>query len=116
MGRIHIPPHESAIIAGTIPNGTGADIGAKEPHSLTIGVGIALNPIADGGAEGVLFTDCQYYGDCATATTYTEGAAVGWDATTKLCVAGGAGDFDIGKAILAKGAGPTEVLVKIAAV
>jgi len=33
-----------------------------------------------------------------SSVTFTEGATVGWDDTANEAVAGGAGDFDIGKA------------------
>jgi predicted RecA/RadA family phage recombinase len=49
----------------------------------------------------------------AGATVIAHGAKVGWDATGKLVVAAGAGDFDIGHAFAAAGNGPTKVQVKI---
>lgn len=49
----------------------------------------------------------------AGATVIAQGAKVGWDATAKLVVAAGAGDFDIGHAFVAAGNGPTKVQVKL---
>ncbi len=46
---------------------------------------------------------------CASATTFTEGAAVQWNDTTNLAVA--SGDFALGKAAKAKASGETTVWV-----
>lgn len=47
----------------------------------------------------------------AGATVLAIGASVDWNATTKLVVAGGTGDFKLGKVFEAAGNGPTSVKI-----
>lgn len=47
----------------------------------------------------------------ASALTRSVGDTVGWDDTANEAVAGGAGDFDIGKARVAKTSGQTTIVV-----
>ena len=46
-------------------------------------------------------------------TAFAQGATVGWDATNKKAVGGGAGDYDIGKAYAVYVAGTLTVEVAI---
>ena len=57
--------------------------------------------------------DCEGIAEVVSAsgTTFAAAATVGWDDTNNLAVAGGTGDFDIGKAAKAKTSGQAVVLV-----
>jgi predicted RecA/RadA family phage recombinase len=59
-------------------------------------------------------TDAIVSLDSASATTFTVGAAVGWNSTTKLAVAGAtAGSRAVGFAYRAKTSGQLNVLVRL---
>lgn len=62
------------------------------------------------GGVGTFDTECIAEVLSASATTFAEGADVGWNNTTKLAVSTG-GTFGLGKAARAKTAGQTTVLV-----
>lgn len=65
--------------------------------------GVAIGDAAVARTKGVVEVAC------ASATTFSEGAAVQWDNTNKLAVA--TGDFALGKAAKAKTNGQTTVWV-----
>ncbi len=64
------------------------------------------------GGVGTFDTECIAEVVSASATTFAEGADVGWNNTTKLAVSTG-GTFGLGKAARQKTAGQTTVLVAL---
>ena len=82
------------------------------PYKIGSLVGIASGNAAI-GAEYELTLEGVFNLPKAGATVIAQGAKVGWDATNKLVVAAGAGDFDLGHAFIAAGNGPTSVDVKL---
>lgn len=90
----------AAVTAGDIVNGVG------------IGVGVADNDIA-ANELGAVRVAGVYLIDNPDDTAFAQGATVGWDATNKKAVGGGAGDYDIGKAYAVYVAGTLAVEVAI---
>lgn len=82
------------------------------PYKVGDLVGVAAGKAAI-GEEYELQLEGVYNLPKAGATVIAQGAKVGWDATNKLVVAAGAGDFDLGHAFVAAGNGPTSVHVKL---
>lgn len=76
------------------------------------GVVAGNGPIAN-GERYTLLLGCRGYVPSASATTFTAGATVDFNDTTKLAVASGAGDFAIGAAVKAKTSGQTQVEVQM---
>ena len=95
-------PSGSDVVAGDILTGVGPAGGA----------GVADNDIAD-GEKGALHVAGIYWIDNPDDTAFAQGATVGYDATNKKAVAGGAGDFDIGGAAYLYAAGSLKVAVWI---
>lgn len=81
--------------------------------SLRAGIIQGINPNElKTGQEVTIDTEAVADVASASGTTFALGATVGWDDTANLAVAGGAGDFDIGKAEIAKTAG--QLVVRVA--
>ncbi len=81
-------------------------------NGVGIGVGVADNLIPN-GQKGALRVAGVYLIDNPDDTAFAQGATVGWDATNKKAVGGGAGDYDIGKAYAVYVAGTFAVEVAI---
>jgi len=65
--------------AGVVVGNNAAALASGERIAVDTGAQVTVNPVS--------------------AVTFTEGATVGWDDTANQAVAGGAGDFNLGKAI-----------------
>lgn len=76
-----------------------------------IGIVAGLKDVASGEPMAV-YTRGQFEFPIATATEIPAGAIVEWDDTDNVVVASG-GDFKLGYAPVAKGAGPTTIIVNI---
>lgn len=91
----------------------GAAIDSGLPQKVGNLVGIASGEAASGEEYELSLEDAVYKLPKASATTFAQGVKVGWDATGKLCVAAGAGTYDIGHAHKAGLNGETVLMVKL---
>jgi len=101
---------DSHLERATVPSGGYLANQIVQAPSTRPGVVQSIKPTVENDTVNVR-TDGIYEVPAATGTTFTIGATVGWDDTNGLAVAGGAGDFDIGIAGLAKVSGPLFVQV-----
>ena len=101
---------DSHLERATVPSGGYLANQIVQAPSTRPGVVQSIVPTVEGDTVNVR-TDGQYEVPSASGTTFALGATVGWNDTTGLAVTGGAGDFDIGIAGLAKVSGQLVVLV-----
>lgn len=92
----------------------GGDIVSGLPYKVGNLIGIAAGKAATGEEYELCLEEGVFELPKASGTTAAQGAKVGWDATNKLVVAAGAGDFDIGHAHVALANGALVAYVKLA--
>ena len=114
MARPVFPAHEAQIPAPSALLTSGdvishATLGACIVEGLLPGQAIG-DPITVRHGKGPTIAVPS-----ASATTFTAAASVEYDNETDVAVAAAGGDFAIGKALFAKTAGQTEVIVTIGA-